>query len=71
MTDEELELLLLEAGASEHGLLVRTSDVPALRQKLYRLLKKPGMPALTLTPDRQQPEELLFLLKKDQANAPE
>jgi len=56
--------LLYRAHHSEHGIVVETSNVDALRQKLYKLRKTdPDLEALILSPLPTSPATHLAIVK--------
>lgn len=59
--DAQLEVLLLEADATEHGVAVATDDPKGLRARLYPCMKNLGLTFLLRIP---AVENELWLIKK-------
>jgi len=58
--------LLYQALNSPRGLIVTTTNVDALRQKLYRVRKEdPDLACLSLTTSRTSPESELWIVKNE------
>lgn len=60
--------LLYQALASPLGIVIETTDVERLRQRLYaerREAKDESLAALGLVPSRTAPESELWIVKKD------
>jgi hypothetical protein len=57
--------LLYRAANAEFGIIVETSDVERLRQKLYTERKKdPALANISINVSRTQPETQLWIVKK-------
>lgn len=67
MTDLELEGILWNALRSPHGVLLRTTDLDRLKQKLYRIRRaNEALRALHFETSPTDPKGELYITKRDQ-----